>query len=307
MNNPQGKLDSALVVYGGLVTEVNPSDLPAGAAPICSDMDFSIGSVKSRDGLQNVYTYCNLTSQDAATAFNSSGSGSAWGIPGTTIIFTGYANGFQAPISSVTLGTPENAYVATDPTGHIQVPYSISLGDTIICVATGTSGPNLSSLTDLYGTLYTPVGSRQVINGGWSQQIFIGVAGSGMVGQASNTFNFTATMGTGRFNFGLYFIHNVAALDQVDQAVSSSGILGTPTTLSSTGALFCVAYFPNPPLVNPTNAFAVENLFIVDGCGAGLAYASGSFAIPAGTYSPTYTYYTALNSQAAITNLSFHL
>lgn len=55
MNNAEGKGESALVVYGGLVAEVNPTDLPQGSAPICCDMDFTIGSVFTRDGIQGVY------------------------------------------------------------------------------------------------------------------------------------------------------------------------------------------------------------------------------------------------------------
>jgi hypothetical protein len=55
MNNANAP-ESPLIVYGGLVAEVNPTDLPLGSSPICCDMDFTIGSVKTRDGLRGVYT-----------------------------------------------------------------------------------------------------------------------------------------------------------------------------------------------------------------------------------------------------------
>ena len=50
--------DIELTVMGGLCTEMAPSDLPIGASPLCYDVDFLVGSVKTRDGLQSVYTLC---------------------------------------------------------------------------------------------------------------------------------------------------------------------------------------------------------------------------------------------------------
>jgi hypothetical protein len=58
--------DSALVIIGGLVGEVNPENLPPGASPICTDMDFSVGSARTRDGVANVYTYQGADEEDLA-------------------------------------------------------------------------------------------------------------------------------------------------------------------------------------------------------------------------------------------------
>jgi hypothetical protein len=57
MNTPNPQHDSGLVIFSGLVTEVNPADLPPGAAAICTDMDFTLGSTFSRDGIESVYVY----------------------------------------------------------------------------------------------------------------------------------------------------------------------------------------------------------------------------------------------------------
>jgi hypothetical protein len=57
MQNPNPQHDSALVVIGGLVAEVNAPNLPAGAAAIATDVDFTVGSVRTRDGLSSVYVY----------------------------------------------------------------------------------------------------------------------------------------------------------------------------------------------------------------------------------------------------------
>ena len=55
MPNQQENPDSTLTTFGGLVTELNPADLPAGSSPLCCDCDFTIGSVKTRLGLSSVY------------------------------------------------------------------------------------------------------------------------------------------------------------------------------------------------------------------------------------------------------------
>jgi len=55
MPNTQFEPDSTLTTFGGLVTELNPADLPAGSSPLCCDCDFTIGSVKTRLGLSSVY------------------------------------------------------------------------------------------------------------------------------------------------------------------------------------------------------------------------------------------------------------
>jgi hypothetical protein len=57
MTSPNPQHDFALVIIGGLVADVSPINLPVGAAAICTDMDFTVGSTFSRDGVQNVYTY----------------------------------------------------------------------------------------------------------------------------------------------------------------------------------------------------------------------------------------------------------
>jgi hypothetical protein len=57
MNNAGQQQESPLIIFGGLVAELNPSDLPPGSAAICCDMDFTVGSVKTRYGVENVYVY----------------------------------------------------------------------------------------------------------------------------------------------------------------------------------------------------------------------------------------------------------
>ena len=60
---------ATLDTMGGLVTNCNPQDLPEGASPRCRDVDFIIGSVFTRAGLQSVYTYTNVLQISAVTMY----------------------------------------------------------------------------------------------------------------------------------------------------------------------------------------------------------------------------------------------
>lgn len=55
---PQNKnaADVSLTIMGGLCSEMAPSDLPQGSSPLTYDTDFDVGRVRTRDGLQSVYT-----------------------------------------------------------------------------------------------------------------------------------------------------------------------------------------------------------------------------------------------------------
>src|SRR5215469_3524654 len=57
MQNVQGIAESALLVFGGVVAEVNAFVVPSGSVTVACDCDFTVASVKTRDGLQNVYAY----------------------------------------------------------------------------------------------------------------------------------------------------------------------------------------------------------------------------------------------------------
>lgn len=51
-----GTVDAPLDVFGGLVTDMTPADLPSGASPDCADVAFQLGAVKTRPGLLSMYT-----------------------------------------------------------------------------------------------------------------------------------------------------------------------------------------------------------------------------------------------------------
>src|SRR5207245_10096598 len=53
--NVLGTTDAPLDMFGGLVTDVAPADLPPGASPDCADVAFVPGAVKARPGLLSVF------------------------------------------------------------------------------------------------------------------------------------------------------------------------------------------------------------------------------------------------------------
>lgn len=99
MQNVQGIQESALLVFGGLITEVNAFDVPAGSSPICTDCDFTVASVKTRDGLASVYAYQGASETLNAGAGLTTGTGTAWTNPNNLAI-SGQSTTVAVPVDS---------------------------------------------------------------------------------------------------------------------------------------------------------------------------------------------------------------
>src|ERR1700687_5778591 len=50
-----GSLDAPIEIFGGLVTDMSPADLPHGVSPDCQDVIYSNGNVATRPGLQALF------------------------------------------------------------------------------------------------------------------------------------------------------------------------------------------------------------------------------------------------------------
>src|SRR5579859_7629946 len=50
-----GSFDAPIEIFGGLVTDMSPADLPHGVSPDCQDVIFSNGGVLTRPGLQALF------------------------------------------------------------------------------------------------------------------------------------------------------------------------------------------------------------------------------------------------------------
>ena len=81
-----GSIDAPIELFGGLVTDMTPADLPHGVSPDCQDVIFSNGGVTTRPGLQTLFgplagnptvnylkTYTTLTGTQRSLALDGSG------------------------------------------------------------------------------------------------------------------------------------------------------------------------------------------------------------------------------------------
>src|SRR5438445_818513 len=50
-----GSFDAPIEIFGGLVTDMSPADLPHGVSPDCQDVIYSNGGVATRPGLQALF------------------------------------------------------------------------------------------------------------------------------------------------------------------------------------------------------------------------------------------------------------
>src|SRR6202035_4172110 len=50
-----GSMDAPIEIFGGLVSDMAPADLPHGVSPDCQDVLFSSGGVATRPGLQALF------------------------------------------------------------------------------------------------------------------------------------------------------------------------------------------------------------------------------------------------------------
>src|SRR5271155_4349317 len=125
-----GSLDAPIEIFGGLVTDMSPSELPHGVSPDCQDVVFSNSGVETRPGLQALFgplagnptinylkTYETLNATLRTMALDSSGVLYKETTPGTlSSIATGLAPNSYA--NSTTLFGREYLAVSDGRTGN---------------------------------------------------------------------------------------------------------------------------------------------------------------------------------------------
>src|SRR5271155_1922793 len=187
MQNPNPQHDSALVIIGGLVAEVNAPNLPAGAAAIATDVDFTVGSVRTRDGLANVYVY------EGADEENNAGlgvnvviaGGTVWESPDNIIHDTSgtYASTTMnaVPVTPEYIqGSDGNYAGGVNPTiANVTLSADWDIGDTVIVfVAVGNisslTPTTVSGITDSLGTIFSPATANLYVD-------WVADGGAGMV------------------------------------------------------------------------------------------------------------------------------
>jgi hypothetical protein len=149
----------SLSTFGGLVTNVSPDSLPAGASPRCHDIDFTIGGWKSRLGTLNEYSFADLSEINPGTL----GTSATWASPqnavSTTLVTaaTGMDSGpldvteFAFSISTSVTGIQ----VTFNATSGVPATFTVQLIQGGVAIgAAKSAGPGsiiLGGVTDLWG------------------------------------------------------------------------------------------------------------------------------------------------------------
>ncbi len=108
-NDLKGRQSATLDVFSGTVTLAQPYDLPEGASPRTQNVDFSVGSVFTRQGLENPFTYQGGSAgpNGGGSAVDTSLGGAVWSNPGNVLLNTSvYATTTLSPtygVGSVTI------------------------------------------------------------------------------------------------------------------------------------------------------------------------------------------------------------
>jgi len=137
-------------VFSGFVAEVNAPDMPAGSAVLATDCDYTVTSVRTRDGIENVYTYCNLASDSDTETVQVAGTGTSW----TTSATPTWNN--TADSSNCFAGSPttfKNGFGSSIATGDLM---------TVVVFLEGQStdgDPIISSFSDDLGHTWNLLGS----------------------------------------------------------------------------------------------------------------------------------------------------
>ena len=171
MDNVQGIAESPLLVFGGFVAETDPPSLPAGSAAIATDIDFTVTSARTRDGLANVYSYDGFDfSGNAGFGINvvTDPAGAAWSNP-DNIVHNSPPTYASATLNAVPLMPVVNNETAANMAGSTFTftitpeVTAINIGDTgIIILAEGSesSAPpsyDVISFMDSAGNVWTRI------------------------------------------------------------------------------------------------------------------------------------------------------
>ena len=104
----KGRASAVLETFSGTITLSDPPSVPEGGSPRTQNADFNVGSVFTRQGLENPFTYQGGSAgpDGGGAAVDTSTGGAVWSNPGNVLLNTGV-------YASATLGTSETASSST--------------------------------------------------------------------------------------------------------------------------------------------------------------------------------------------------
>lgn len=249
MDSVAGFQDSVLLVFGGLVAEANAPDVPAGSSPVCCDIDFTVASAVTRDGLASVYTFEGFDQElDAGSGVNVDVAGGvAWdnpsnithNTPGTYASLT--LNVVPIAASIFNTGGNQSGSPPTIVSSITNIPDAIDVGDTCLCfVYLSSDSPNpapvITSFTDSESNTYTQIVPNLVVNDAGRGDGFLAVYSAPMATAVAAFASFSVTMTLSNSDsiqggFSFCIVRGITGLQQV---VTNTGAF-TPTQPNSGG------------------------------------------------------------------------
>jgi hypothetical protein len=114
-HNLVGKQSVTLDTYNGLVTLADSVDLPEGASPRNWDVDFNVGSVKTRSGLTSAFNFSSFAMGNPQSAVSKTPVIQPWQSPGNILLNTpgSYATTVSAPETVVAPYIPSTIHDIT--------------------------------------------------------------------------------------------------------------------------------------------------------------------------------------------------
>ena len=210
MHNLSGRQSAMLDTFSGTVSLAQPQDLPEGASPRCQNVDFSVGSVFTRQGLVNPFIYSgNLSGPNGGgnAVDTTNDGGSVWSNPGNALLNTGvYASSVVS--AALAIQYVEGIEITTQ-SGTIHVQPHLTYYYVIVTFTEDTpsitSGmiytfSGLTNYTALNGQVLTPLPST--INGGVLNPAVTPGVNQAIFQFGTYTFSAEADTGTGVFTGG---------------------------------------------------------------------------------------------------------
>ena len=275
---------ASLDVWGGLSTYISPQDGPEGFSPRCFDIDFSVGQVRTRDGLASVYSYAGqfVGPNVAQTATDvTSPSTIPWSNP----------NGILGSVSYASVPSTQSRSLDEVPTGATNgsgsfffrwtnPSYVTSVGSNAAVVAlTLQSGSNTKSVPMLIsGGFSVPTGVTLV---GMSASVTANNTGANVGGTLSLKFNnallntaleATTPLTSSAASYGWGSTTDLWSLSVADL----TNLLNDPTC---TAQLTAVAPLGSGDIGFTVNAFSLTVYYTVTGDSDALQATTYSFSV----------------------------
>lgn len=293
-----GSFDAPIEIFGGLVTDMSPADLPHGVSPDCQDVVFSNGNVATRPGLQVLFgplagnptvnyvkTYETLNATLRTLALDSNGILYKETTPGTLAsIASGLATSAYA--NSTTLFGREYLAISDGKTGNdLPRQYDDTNFDRVSQSGPG-AGPTVVDENAIVAIVASPNGATQPTaltiaaspNGATENGFLVTITTTSVHGLSVGQSVTISGVGVSGYN-GTFPVVSVPATTQFTYIAGASGLTssGGGTAASATATIQTTA----------AHGFVVGQLITTSGIG--IAGYNGTFAI---TNVPDSTHFT---------------